>query len=76
MAGFDARRLISAAVLLLLLMAPIAHSWGKEGHFVICKIAQENWKLRRRSAYHGNGGFRRQGVGTPKFGRRAAVRSS
>ncbi|RAL44823.1 hypothetical protein DM860_003582 [Cuscuta australis] len=40
MAGFDARRLISAAVLLLL-MAPIAHAWGKEGHFVICKIAQE-----------------------------------
>ncbi|VFQ86025.1 unnamed protein product [Cuscuta campestris] len=41
MVGFDARWLISAAVLLLLLMAPIANAWGKEGHFVICKIAQE-----------------------------------
>lgn len=40
MVGFDARWLISTAVLLLL-MVPIANSWGKEGHFVICKIAQE-----------------------------------
>ncbi|CAH9141722.1 unnamed protein product [Cuscuta epithymum] len=39
MAASDALWIMSAAVLLL--MAPITNAWGKQGHFAICKIAQE-----------------------------------
>nr|GMD83144.1 endonuclease 4-like [Ipomoea batatas] len=39
MEGVKVWWIISAAVLLL--MVPRINSWGKEGHFAICKIAQE-----------------------------------
>ncbi|CAH9093137.1 unnamed protein product [Cuscuta europaea] len=39
MAVSDVLWIMCAAVLLL--MAPITNAWGKEGHFAICKIAQE-----------------------------------